>query len=390
MDTRRSVGTGGVAKSASTPSHDPWLDGFRRRCDPLADAAVAEVDARAPTRIGELLPAVERLAGEGDAPACARFVARARRPGTIDPGAFEAGRRMFERNGVLSLLVGFTVLIDSYAGGKDNKVLVMSGRLGRGTAFRRMVETADFVARVVAPDGLREDAPGWRALLAVRLLHAQVRAHCRRRGYEVERFDEPVNQEAMVGTLLLFSLGVIKALEKLAVRVSDEEKRSYWALWRHAGGLLGIEEELLPADYAGALVLYERLKAHSYWPDADTRTLFDAAVEGVSAGAREVSWPLQLAGAGLLRSPRFLRGLTRACVDPRLGRHLVGDLAPDQRAMIAALRLATGTLDRVHHVPGLRTGAAALQTRVFRRVIAALLHDRPTKFDDPGFAYGRA
>lgn len=56
-----------------------------------------------------------------------------------------------------------------------------------------------------------------RALLAVRLLHAQVRAHCRRAGYAVDRFDEPVNQEAMVGTLMLFSLGVIKALGKLGV-----------------------------------------------------------------------------------------------------------------------------------------------------------------------------
>ena len=365
-------------------SHDPWLDGFRRRCDPLADAAVAEVVARGRATMRQLLPAVEHLADEGS-PACARFVAQTGAMAEIDDRPFEAGRRMFERNGLLALFVGFTVLVESYAGAKDNKVLVMSGRLGRGGAFRRMVETADFVARVVAPGGLRAGAPGVRALLSVRLLHARVRQHCRHAGYDVARFDEPVNQEAMIGTLMLFSLGVLEALTKLGVRITDEEKRSYYALWRHAGRLLGIDDALLAADYDGALVLYQRLADHQYWPDDDTRVLFEAAVEGTSRGARELSWPLQLAGAGLLRSPTFLRGLTAACVEPRLARFLVGEPALADRATMLALRTIVGALDRVHDVPGLRSGAAAVQARLFRRTVAALLRERPAKFDDPGF-----
>lgn len=367
---------------APGPSKDPWLDGFRRRCDPLADAVVEAIDREGG---GRLLPACERLAQRGD-PACLRFVETTRQlPAWARLDEHRAGRRMFERNGLLALLVGFTVLVDSYAGSNDNKVLMMSGRLRGGSAFRRLVETAAFVSEVVAEGALRPGEAGHRTVLSVRLLHARVRACCRAAGYDVARYDEPINQEAMCGTLMLFSSGVIIALEKLGVTVTPAERESYHRLWRVAGWLMGVDEALLPETYEGELELYERVKAHQYWPDEDTRELFEAAVEGIAGGAKGLPWSLQLLGAGLLRSEGFLREFTRYCVDPRLGIYLVdrGDLR--MRAILEAFRGAARVVSRVQRLPGVDGLAHGVQARMFRGVIEALLAGQRAGFDDPGF-----
>jgi hypothetical protein len=334
---------------------------------------------------GSMLEQCERRAAQGDL-ACREFLAvTSQLPQWADASEHRLGRRMFERNGVLALLVGFTVLVDSYAGGKDNKVLMMSGRLRSGSAFRRLVETAAFVSSVVGPDALRPGGAGHRAILAVRLLHAKVRVHCRRGGYDVAKYDQPVNQEAMCGTLMLFSSGVTVALEKLGAHVSAAEKESYHRLWRTAGWLLGVDEQLLPPTYAGERELFERLKAHSYWPDQDSRELFEAAVEGVAHGARSLPAGLQLLGGGLLRSERFLREFTRYCVDPRLGDVLVDGADIPARVVLEGVRTGIGLLSTVQRVPGLRGAAHRLQARVFHGVIESLLRGRAAAFDDPGF-----
>lgn len=364
--------------------HDPWLDGFRHRCDPLADEACEEIAAHAGGRRVDLLATCEELAPESSA--CHRLLEFASTaPVWAEPPSYEAGRRMFEHNGVLSLMVGFTVLVESYAGGRDNKVLMMSGRLGSGDAFRRLVETADFTAKVVSPAGFAPGTPGYRALLSVRLLHARVRQHCRRAGYDVQRYDEPVNQEAMAGTLMLFSTGVVRALEKLGVYIGDEERESYHRLWRHAGYLLGVDEALLPATYGEEVALFERIKAHQYCPDEDTRTLFESAVQGVAEGARHLPLSLQVLGAGLMQSEWFLRGLTAACVDPGLAEFLVGPRPLEQRAMLAALRRALGASTRLQRLPVVHRASHAVKARLFHGIVQSLQEGDPARFDNPGF-----
>ena len=135
---------------------------------------------------------------------------------------------MFERYGVLTMLVGVNVLVESYSGGKDNAVLMMSGRLGDKRAMRRLAETSKFVLDVVTD--LAPGGTGHESILAVRLLHARVRQLCRLRGYDVEARDEPINQEAMAGTLMLFSCGIVRALERM---VGTAKRRRNGAVRQH-------------------------------------------------------------------------------------------------------------------------------------------------------------
>src|SRR5690606_32953091 len=325
-------------------------------------------------------------------PRCAAFLdaVRARPPFT---GDVEAALRLFERNGPLMLLLGFPVLVDSYAGARDNKVLVLSGRLAGSGAFTRLVETARFVAAVCAPGALRPEEAGWRSILSVRLLHAQVRALCRREGYDVARYDEPINQEAMSGTLMLFGHGLLTCLRRLGVLVSEEEAASWHGLWREIGWLLGVDPELLPATYAEEVALYERIKAHQFIPDDDTRRLFTTAVADVTRGANE-RMPLwfKALGGWTLSSKTFLEQLTVRCCDPMLWRYLGLTPAPLFRAAFGASSATTQAFGRLaRESAAIARASRALMGLLARELPPVLAGTRAApRYDDPGFERPRA
>lgn len=224
---------------------DAELDARRRVCDPLADRVLDGLEEHG-EKSRDLLTACKRLALHGEA-RCRAFVRETQRPPPwASPHLERGGHRLFARNGPWILMLGFPVLVDSYAGARDNKVLVMSGRLAGQGAFARLVETARFTSAVCTPGALALGREGHSSALSVRLLHAWVRKLCRRARYDVARFDEPINQEAMCGTLMLFGHGVLTCLRRMGVDVSDAEADGWHALWRHVGWLLGIDADLLP------------------------------------------------------------------------------------------------------------------------------------------------
>src|SRR5262249_21369909 len=151
------------------------LDGLRRRTDPLADELLDVIWAEpALQRDPDLLGVGRRLEARGE-PAAVRFFSRTRQlPPWVSFERFVACRELFFRCGVVGLLVGLTVLVESYAGARDNKVLMMSGRLTDKGAFRRLVETATFMIDCVDDESLRPGGQGHTAALSVRLLHAKV------------------------------------------------------------------------------------------------------------------------------------------------------------------------------------------------------------------------
>lgn len=370
---------------------DEELERWRARCDPLADGALAAI-RESGERERDLLTACRRLAARDER--CAALLEAARRPPAWSrPEEHGLAQRLFARNGPWILLLGFPVLVDSYAGSRDNKVLVMSGRLAGRGAFDRLVETARFVESVCAPGALEVERPGWRGVLRVRLLHAWVRALCRDAGHDAARFGEPINQEAMCGTLMLFGHGVLTCLRRMGVEVTGAEAESWHALWRAAGWLLGVDPALLPETYAEEVALYDRVKAHAYRPDADTRALFEAAVRDVTRGASE-RMPLwfKALGGWSLASRDFLEQLTVRCVDESVWRYL--GLAPRRRwsAFFGAGAVAQRRLSRATR----RSVAVERTSRAFMGMLARQLPPvlagtrAPPRYDDPGFREQRA
>jgi len=83
----------------------------------------------------------------------------------------------------------------------------------------------------------------------VRLIHAQVRRLLLESGqWRPDAWGAPINQCHMAGTNLMFGVGVLDGLTRLGYRFKSVEREALIHLWRYAGYLLGVENELLIAD----------------------------------------------------------------------------------------------------------------------------------------------
>lgn len=385
LDSAEKAAIFAEAQSTYTPA---YLAAWRHKCDPLADAAVASFANNArgvvPAGFDDLLSACEAAARNGDAASQAFIDQVSSVPDWVRVEDFELGHRLFRRNGVLTFLIGISVLVSSYGGYKDNKVLALSNRLGEGDAFRRAVETAQFTLDVTEPDGMRVGNVGWRSVLQVRLLHARVRQFCARGNFPIDLYDQPINQEAMCGAVMLFSHGVIRALEILGVYVSDAEKASYHALWRYAGWLMGVDLALLPKHHIGEVALFD-LHQYDYQPDADTDRLFDGTVSAITAGARTLPLWMSLMGGALLRSRPFVENFVGYTVNDKLRDHLQLHPSRPWRLLFSGLQVGLGLLSALQRrVPATATALHRVQNGLMQRIVATLAANEPVHFNNTG------
>lgn len=362
-----------------------YLASWRNICDPLADAAVNALFANqhgiVPNGFDNLLDAV----AANQHSACQTFMETVSHvPEWVVFDDFIAGQELFRRNGILTFLIGVSVLVSSYGGYKDNKVLALSGRLSEGDSFRRAVETAKFTLDVTDKAALRPHAKGWQAILQVRLLHARVRQLVKQHGFPVEKYNEPINQEAMCGANMLFSHGVIRALELLGVHVTQTEKESYHALWRYAGWLMGVDLTLLPERHAQEAELFE-LHQYDYQPDSDTTKLYEGTVRGIVNGARELPLWMTLLGGGMLRSRTFVDNFIGLTVNDKLQSYLGLRPTIGWRLLFAGLRGTLSLLSTVQlTLPPLRRGMLFVQGRLMEKMVETLAGEEPVSFNKVG------
>lgn len=259
----------------------PSLESLRHRADPLADAAVAALKDR--PRPGEnVLVRVREGARRGDV-ALERFVDDTSAvPAWVDFEKMEAGRRAAMRHSpitFLTLLAGS--LVETFAVAKGAKVLLRTGRLLRDPV-PRMYETASMLRDVMRDEGsLRPGRPGHEALLRVRLLHSYVRRFVGRSPWDEERDGVPINQMDMVHTLMAFSLVLSRGMEALGARMSDDERESWCHLWRFAGRLLGVDDDVLFDSVESERALYAALRSAHYAPDEGSRSLCFAVLDSL-------------------------------------------------------------------------------------------------------------
>jgi len=291
----------------------PYFD----RKDPPADAVVA---ALAGTDRASRERAIDSaLAGGTDAvPAPLReLVASASVvPAWVDWERLRRAHDVFLRPGLLGgVVLGLRSLVYGYAAPAGNKPLAFSGRLKERSA-RRLAETSKFVSAVTALEGLRPGALGWQLVLRVRLMHAEVRRLVLASGrWSYDAYAEPINQHDMLATILLFSSVFIDGVRMFGIHVASDEADDYQHLFRWVGELIGVAPELLPATYAEAARLAHFVHLTQGPPDADSRELVNALLEG----------PLRQA-----KTARERRSAERQVAVARgLCRSLVGDALAD-------------------------------------------------------------
>lgn len=302
------------------PAQVEALAAALQRGDALADAWIAHAATQPRGHAQRQLARAVRegIAAVNDAPPALVALCRAleRVPSWVDPVRLARGGRAFRRTGLL----GFFVLSDfglmgGYRSAAIARTLSLTGRLRDGTA-ERLIATGRFITQMTEPGTLTRGADGYAAAVHVRLVHAQVRAALSRRGdWDAAQWGVPINQADMLGTNLLFSIGLVTGARKLGLRFTDDEVDAMVHLWRYIGHLLGVDEALLPRDELSAeraLYLVGVTQPH---PDANSVALARALYE----------LPLRFA-----RTP-LRRRLVRVEMGLRVSftRRMLGDTAAD-------------------------------------------------------------
>jgi hypothetical protein len=260
------------------------LRAFAQAEDPRADAVVAWM-RKQPRGEGHKLfeqALAEGIDGLGSPPAelAAFFRDVEATPYWVDRDRLERGARAITRTGLLGLFpLGDMSLMGGYLASRATKSLVGTGAIEH-MATKRLVETATWWIEVTTPGSLKRGAKGYASALRVRLVHAHVRAAMnRRRDWDYEAWDRPINQVQTTGTLLLFSLVFVFGTQLLGVRYTERERADILHLWRYVGWLMGIDEKLLPANEDDAWRMLWLLAFTEFVPDDDSKRLAKALLK---------------------------------------------------------------------------------------------------------------
>ncbi|TNC26036.1 oxygenase MpaB family protein [Amycolatopsis alkalitolerans] len=326
--------------------------------DPLADALVASMPATRPAFEEALTKGIDHMA---EPPAEVRdfFGAVDATPYWLDHDRLERGARAITRTGLLGLFpLGDMSLMGGYLASRATKSLVATGEIEH-MAGRRLIETAAWWIDVTTPGNLRRGRSGYASALRVRLVHAHVRAAMnRRRDWDYEAWDRPVNQVQTAGTLLLFSLVFVVGTQLLGIRYTDRERADILHLWRYVGWLMGVDEGLLPAGENDAWRLLWLLATTEFIPDEDSKRLAKALRDthesgpiGKALGRVHSSISrlvLGKANADFLGLPNDL--LTQGAVLTAAAVNFAAETARRRIPGATTLQELIGTLERRHYV----------------------------------------
>ena len=228
--------------------------------DPLAEAMVADLDSLGREESSRLIGAGMMGDAEAlrDAPRSVRefFESMAEPPDWVDLPSFLPGCRMFHRNTrlVLAGMVG-GVLVEGFST-NIAKSFFLTGRL-RDQGMRRLKQNNRHMLEIFMPGGMEKHADGWTHSIRVRLVHAKLRHLLAESDeWDIDELGLPISSAHLGFAISSFSARLLKHLKSLGASFDEEERRSFMAVWRYSGYLMGIPETILFRDEADALEIF--------------------------------------------------------------------------------------------------------------------------------------
>ncbi len=254
--------------------------------DALGDAAVQETYLKLPYHEASAL--VEKysaspVSADEVAPENLKklFLQMQEVPGWFNADLANAGARFCMRTGTNGLIIlrDFTLM-----GGYDfaflNKPLVFTGALKRG-AVKRLKDTLEFWVNVTRENALRTNSQAYRLIVRTRLLHSYARLKIRQKSedWDYANWGTPINMWDMVATYTGFSLVFMQGLRKLGIRISEEEEKGVFHLWKYIGYLLGIPAKYMPDNKEEAVEQFYLWTATQGAGDKDSAYLAKALLD---------------------------------------------------------------------------------------------------------------
>ena len=230
--------------------------------DPLADAMMedlASVSREEQTLLFQAALLEHDWVSLADAPPSAKeFFADAENvPEWVDFDSFIPGIRMFHRNShlILGAFVGGT-LVEGFAT-NISKAFFISGRV-RDQGVRRLRQNNRHMIEAFMPDGLTMDGDGWKLSVRVRLVHAQLRGLLGKSDeWDHEAWGLPISSAHLGYAVTSFSARLLDHMKRLGADYTDEERKSFMAIWRFTGHVMGIPPTILFRDEEDARHLHQ-------------------------------------------------------------------------------------------------------------------------------------
>jgi hypothetical protein len=275
---------------------DASLDAARGCGDEAADRLVAQLGGRV-WQVNALLRGVRR--NDDPLPASLPgevrelFATAAALPPWVDRTRILAAQSWAQRHLLHITLALFGASLPStYAAARGARVLLGTGRM-QGDLDRRVNETARFVLDILRPGALDPSGSALVAIRKVRLIHAAVRALVP----SLEPGEVPINQEDLLGTLLGFSVVVIRAMRRMGVEIAPGSAEDFYQLWRSVAVVIGLRDDMIPRDLTAANRAADRIAARQFRASPHGRALMASLLARMVA---HVDVP------GLRASPQFL------------------------------------------------------------------------------------
>ncbi|UJP64193.1 oxygenase MpaB family protein [Mongoliitalea daihaiensis] len=256
-----------------------YLDGLRKKGDPIADQVVLELLANpswaeAINSWNAIVPSSSELAKFS--PLFQKFFEIYTQVSpSLDQKKIIRAQNFFDKQGndYLSLL-GLYSLPYCYAFADGAQVLVRSKRI-MDEVGQRLLETALFLLDSFKPGTFLQVNESLLTLAKVRLIHAFSRYFVQTYAKDWQKeWGMPINQEDLIGTNLAFSVLVIRGLDKLGKFPGTETYEAILYYWKVIGEYLGLEVEHWPETAKEAFEL-ERLirKRHLRQSEAGLRLI---------------------------------------------------------------------------------------------------------------------
>lgn len=229
--------------------------------DPEADAVIAELGDMDRAQFAMLIRAVMDDPGGSvlkDAPASVQRLVHGldTPPNWVNYDEFLPGSHMFLRNArvVLAAFVGGT-LVEGFTT-NISKSFFITGRV-RDQGVRRLMQNNRHMLESFLPGGLERSGDGLKLSMRLRLVHAQVRKLLKESGeWDTEAWGVPLSSAHLGLAIAGFSARLLHHMKRLGAKYTDEERRSFMAVWRYTGYIMGIPESILFKDEEEALELY--------------------------------------------------------------------------------------------------------------------------------------
>ncbi len=222
--------------------------------DPISDAAMEALAKLSPGKSSphKIISACMEQDKEGmrEAPAELReffeFVSSPPDHVVIDPETAKVAAHAFFKN---SDLIVIATLLDAHISGLVEGIGRMFNHTGRATGnTRRLRQNARHILDIFMPGGLERTGDGWKLSVRIRLIHSQVRRLIEQSDsgdWDTASVGRPLHMAHLALGTCGFSTKTISAARKLGADLTEEDGEAYMRIWRYAGWLMGLPDELL-------------------------------------------------------------------------------------------------------------------------------------------------